>query len=468
MNTDKEGKMLLRHTKKEIKERKALTVNPAKTCQPIGAMYAALGIHGCIPHSHGSQGCCAYHRSTLTRHYKEPVIAGTSSFTEGSSVFGGQSNLVQAIDNLFTIYDPKVIAVHTTCLSETIGDDVPQITMKARDEGKIPEGKYVLHASTPSYTGSHVTGYSTMVKAMVTQFARQGNKKSDFLDIIAGWMEPSDMREIHRILDLMKIKHILFPDMTDVFDSPQTGHYSYYPEGGVTVEELMSTGEAAGALALGKWCTEAAARELDAKCKVPTNVIDFPMGLSAVDRFIMALSEMSGRAIPSELEKERGRLVDIITDMQQYLSGKRVALFGDPDMLIPLTEFLVELDMKPVYVITGTPGKAFEKRIMEIAGESVPDIQVKFGERADLFLLHQMIKNEPVDLLIGNTYGKYIARDEDIPFVRMGFPILDRIGHSYFPMVGYTGGMRIMEKILGVLMDRQDRDAPEESFELVM
>jgi nitrogenase molybdenum-iron protein alpha/beta subunit len=36
--------MLLRHTTKEVKERKALTINPAKTCQPIGAMYAALGI----------------------------------------------------------------------------------------------------------------------------------------------------------------------------------------------------------------------------------------------------------------------------------------------------------------------------------------------------------------------------------------------------------------------------------------
>jgi nitrogenase molybdenum-iron protein beta chain len=101
---------LLRHTPDEIKERSALTVNPAKTCQPIGAMYAALGIRGCLPHSHGSQGCCAYHRSTLTRHYKEPVMAATSSFTEGSSVFGGQANLLQAIDNIFTIYNPDLIA----------------------------------------------------------------------------------------------------------------------------------------------------------------------------------------------------------------------------------------------------------------------------------------------------------------------------------------------------------------------
>jgi nitrogenase molybdenum-iron protein beta chain len=34
--------------------------------------------------------------------------------------------------------------------------------------------------------------------------------------------------------------------------------------------------------------------------------------------------------------------------------------------------------------------------------------------------------------------------------------------------VGYSGGMRILEKILGVLMDVKDATAPEESFELVM
>ena len=40
--------MLLRHTKpaSEAIDRKALTINPAKTCQPVGAMYAALGVHG--------------------------------------------------------------------------------------------------------------------------------------------------------------------------------------------------------------------------------------------------------------------------------------------------------------------------------------------------------------------------------------------------------------------------------------
>lgn len=460
--------MLLRHTTNEIKERKALTVNPAKTCQPIGAMYAALGIHSCMPHSHGSQGCCAYHRSTLTRHYKEPIMAATSSFTEGTSVFGGQANLIQAINNIFTIYNPDIIAVHTTCLSETIGDDVNQICQKARDDGKVPEGKYLIHTNTPSYVGSHVTGFANMVKSMVKHFSESTGNKKKQINIIPGWVEPSDMREIKKITKEMNIKTVLFPDTSDVLDAPQTGKHIFYPKGGVTIPELKSTGDSKFTLALGNLASESAAKELDTKCKVRYKLLDLPIGLSATDRFILALKRTFDIEVPDSITEERGRVVDIITDMQQYLYNKRVALFGDPDHLIALTEFLIDLDMKPVHIISGTPGKAFEKRIREIIGDKVPDLNIKNGMNADMFLLHQWIKNNPVDLLMGNTYGKYIAKDEDIPFIRMGFPILDRIGHSYFPIVGYAGAMRILEKILDALMERQDRDSPEESFELVM
>ena len=101
-------------------------------------------------------------------------------------------------------------------------------------------------------------------------------------------------------------------------------------------------------------------------------------------------------------------------------------------------------------------------------GPVAAEAKIAKGPQADMYLLHQWIKNEGVDLLIGNTYGKYIARDENIPFVRHGFPILDRVGHQYFPTVGYMGAMRLVEQFLGVFMDQQDREAPEEKFELVM
>jgi nitrogenase molybdenum-iron protein beta chain len=458
--------MLLRHTPKEIKEREALTVNPAKTCQPIGAMYAALGIHNCLPHSHGSQGCCSYHRSTLTRHYKEPVMAGTSSFTEGSSVFGGQANLLEAIGNIFSIYKPDIIAVHTTCLSETIGDDIPQIIAKAKEEGKIPEGKLVIHTNTPSYIGSHVTGFANMTRSMVTYFSEKTGVAKNQINIIPGWVEPADMREIKRLAKEMGVKTVLFPDTSDVLDTPQTGKFRMYPKGGVTIPELKSTGDSKATIALGALASGPAAEALDTKCKVKCNILDLPIGLQATDNFINTLRIVAGVNVPDSITEERGRMVDVITDMQQYFYHKKVALVGDPDQLIPLTQFLVDLDMRPVHIVTGTPGKAFEERIRGILKDTVPEANVRAA--GDMFLLHQWIKNEPVDLIIGNTYCKYIAKDEDIPFVRFGFPIEDRIGQTLFPTVGYQGGMRLLEMILNALMDRQDRDASDTTIELQM
>ena len=458
--------MLLRHTKPEILERKALTVNPAKTCQPIGAMYASLGVHSCLPHSHGSQGCYAYHRSTLTRHYKEPVMAATSAFTEGSSVFGGQANLLQSINNIFTVYKPDVIAVHTTCLSETIGDDIPQIINKAQSDGKIPKGKFVFHANTPSYVGSHVTGFSNMTKAMVDYFAQTNGKQQKQINLIPGYVEPSDMEEIKRLATMLGVKSIMFPDTSNVLNGPQNGKFKMFPKGGVSIDQLKLTGTSIGTIGMGELTSGAAAKALDTKCKIPCEILDLPYGLEGTDIFIDTLRRLAGVNVPESIDIERGRMLDIITDMQQYFYGKTVGLVGDPDQLIALTKFLVSIDMYPIHIITGTPGKKFEKRIKEITKDVPHEVNVKAA--SDMMLFHQWVKNKPVDLLIGNTYIKYIARDEDIPFVRHGFPILDRIGHSYFPTVGYRGGMRLLEKILDALMDRQDRDASEIEFELVM
>jgi nitrogenase molybdenum-iron protein beta chain len=465
--------MLLRHTTSDVVTRNALTINPAKTCQPIGAMYAALGVHRCLPHSHGSQGCCAYHRSALTRHYKEPVMAATSSFTEGSSVFGGQSNMLQAITNIFSIYDPDVIAVHTTCLSETIGDDMVQIIRKASDDGKIPEGRYVIHCNTPSYVGSHVTGFANMTRGLVDYFAQSpadnnGHARQGTLNIIPGWVEPADMQEIKRLAQLMGVPAIVFPDTSNVLNGPQTGRYEMYPEGGVTIDQLQLTGSSQATLALGPLASTDAAKQLDVKFHVPFETLSLPIGLQATDRFIDAMRRQGRVRVPQSLMDERGQLVDVITDMHQYFHGKRVALWGDPDQLLPLIEFLADLDMRPVYIVTGTPGKAFERDVCSLLEDRVPEVKVKAGAQADMFLMHQWIKQERVDLLIGNTYGKYISRDDDIPLVRHGFPILDRVGHQYFPTVGYRGALRLLEMILNVLLDRQDRDAPEASFELVM
>ena len=454
---------MLDYAKKEMGSREALRVNPAKTCQPVGAMYAALGVHECMPHSHGSQGCCAFHRMFLTRHFKDPAMASSSSFTEGASVFGGGTNLKTAAKNNFDIYKPTIIAVHTTCLSETIGDDLNAIITDI----DILEGKYMVHTNTPSYKGSHITGFSNMVASFISYLSVPIVKKNGKAVMLPGFVNPGDMRELKRIADIMKVSYTMLPDTSGVLDSPMTGKFELYPKGGTKVEDIKTLGASSFTFAFGKAASEAPAETLSKKCGVPYKLLPLPIGIGRTDEFVMSLQSFSKTAVPESLEEERGQLVDILIDIHPYTFNKKVAIFGDPDTVLSLAEFTLEMGMIPKYLVTGTPGESFEKEAEALLLKfGIEDGKAKAA--GDLFELHQWIKEEGVDLLIGGTHGKYIARAEDIPFVRAGFPIIDRYVHSYLPLVGYRGAIRLAELITNALMDRQDRDATEEDFEMVL
>ena len=454
---------MLDYTKKEISERKAIRINPAKTCQPVGAMYAALGVHKSLPHSHGSQGCCAFHRMFLTRHFKEPAMASSSSFTEGASVFGGGANLKTAVKNIFDLYNPDIIAVHTTCLSETIGDDLGSLIM----DMSIPEGKYVVHCNTPSYNGSHITGFSNMVSGFINYLSVKSDQPSEKICIMPGFVNPGDMREYKKILNAMKVPFTMLPDTSGVFDSPMTGKYHMYPEGGTKIEDIKKLGDCKSTIALGKQTSEPSAEVLKKKCTVPFETLPLPMGVGATDDFVMALQNISKSEVPYELELERGQLVDMMIDTHPYTHGKKVAIFGDPDTVLGIASFVLEMGMIPKYLVTGTPGLIFEQNAEKLFEKfSMTDCVAK--AEGDLYLLHQWIKNEKVDVIIGGTHGKAIARAEDIPLVRMGFPIIDRYIHSYMPLVGYKGAMRMAEMIVNALMDYQDSHCEEKDFEMVM
>ena len=53
------------------------------------------------------------------------------------------------------------------------------------------------------------------------------------------------------------------------------------------------------------------------------------------------------------------------------------------------------------------------KNMETILSEKCPEAKYLNGPTADMYRMHTWIKENPVDLIIGNTYGKYIARDEN-------------------------------------------------------
>src|SRR5512139_3997417 len=193
--------------------REALTVNPAKACQPLGAVFAAVGFAKTLPFVHGSQGCVAYYRSHFSRHFKEPTSCVSSSMTEDAAVFGGLNNMIDGLANTYNMYKPKMIAVSTTCMAEVIGDDLNAFIKTSKEKGSVPQEFDVPFAHTPAFVGSHITGYDNVIKGVLEHFwdgkagttdklVRVPNNKINFLGGFDGYTV-GNLREVKRMFELM-------------------------------------------------------------------------------------------------------------------------------------------------------------------------------------------------------------------------------------------------------------------------
>jgi nitrogenase molybdenum-iron protein beta chain len=451
-------------------KREALTINPAKACQPLGAVMCAAGFEGTLPYVHGSQGCVAYFRSHFNRHFKEPISAVSDSMTEDAAVFGGLTNMVDGLANSYALYKPKMIAVSTTCMAEVIGDDLDAFIKTAKEKGSIPADFPVPFAHTPSFVGSHVTGYDNMLKGILTHFwDGKVRKESGSININGGFDGycVANNRELKRLLGEMKVEYTFLSDCSDVYDTPTNGEFKMF-SGGTKYDEAVKALDAKGTIFM-QGVSAAKSAEYVEKVGQKAVSLNCPIGVAGTDAFLMAVSELSGKPIPESLELERGRLVDAIADSQAYLHGKKFALFGDPDMLLGLVSFLIELGAEPVHIVCTSATKEFTVKMEELLASSPFTKGAKLWAGKDLWHMRSLMLTEPVDYLIGNSHGKYLERDTGTPLIRIGFPIFDRHHHHRFPIWGYQGGLNVLVKILDKIFDTLDDSTKVESpsFDLV-
>lgn len=447
-------------------KREALTVNPAKACQPLGAVFAAVGFEGTIPFVHGSQGCVAYYRSHFSRHFKEPSSCVSSSMTEDAAVFGGLNNMIDGLANTYSTYKPKMISVSTTCMAEVIGDDLNAFIKTAKEKGSVPAEYDVPFAHTPAFVGSHITGYDNVLKGIVEHFwdgkagtveklERVPNEKINFIGGFDGYTV-GNLREIKRIFGMMDIEYTILADNSDVWDTPTDGEFRMY-DGGTTLEEAANALHAKATISMQEYCTEKTLKLIEAHGQ---EVVSFnhPVGVGATDQFIMALSRISGKEIPEELSRERGRLVDAIADSSTHIHGKKFAIYGDPDLCLGLAGFLLELGAEPIHVLATNGSKAWVEKVQKLFDSSPFGKNCHVYAGKDLWHMRSLLFTEPVDFLIGNTYGKYLERDTGTPLIRIGFPIFDRHHHHRYPVWGYQGGLKVLITILDKIFDEIDRN----------
>jgi len=196
--------------------------------------------------------------------------------------------------------------------------------------------------------------------------------------------------------------------------------------GGTPVSDISSMGESIATLVLGNSLFEAA-DFLKQQTGVPDYRFDGLMGLDAVDNFIAALAEISGKPVPEKIERQRAQLQDAMVDSHFMLGFARIAIAADPDLLYGFSRLVTEMGCEVVAAVA--PARAnILQRCLQLRSASA--IWKTWRSRP---------QRNGAQLVISNSHAVETARRLGVPLLRAGFPQYDLIGGYQRLWVGYRG-----------------------------
>lgn len=436
------------------------TTNACKLCRPLGACLAFKGIEGAVPYLHGSQGCATYMRRYIISHYNEPIDIASSSLSEKHAVYGGSANLKLGLTNVAEKYRPALIGLATTCLTETIGDDVRMILHEYRQDTEGSQGlPDFVHVSTPSYAGTHMEGFHGAVAAVANQMA-EGGPRGEQVNLLPGFVSSADFRYLKEVMTDFGLDCTLLPDLSETMDAPALLEYEKIQSGGTPLAAIRAMGRSRATIEFGRTLQEirTGGSILADKHGVENYQVSMPIGIEETDKFLGLLKELSGREIPEKYAKARGRLVDAYVDGHKYVFGKKAILYGEEDLVVGMAAFLAEIGIRPLLCASGGTSGYLAAAIREATGDIFPE-QPEVHEGMDFFDISEQAESLAPDLIVGHSKGYPLARKLSIPLIRVGFPIHDRVGGQRILHLGYHGSQQLFDIIANALIEKKQNDS---------
>jgi nitrogenase molybdenum-iron protein NifN len=434
-----------------LKRNKALAVNPLKASQPVGASLAFLGINRAIPMLHGSQGCTAFGKVYFVRHFREPIPLQTTAMDQVSTVMSADENVIIGLKTICEKSKPALIGLATTSLSETQGTDIKRLVKEFYAQN--PEFAHipVVPVNSPDFTGCLESGYALAVKAVLeTLLPEKSNnvgKRKKQINVLAGsFLTPGDVEHLKELIEAFGLRPLVLPDIGDSLDGHLTEvDTSPVTLGGTPVSDISCMGESIATLVLGNSLNEAA-DFLKTQTGVPDYRFDSLMGLDAVDSFVAALAEISGKPVPEKIERQRAQLQDAMVDCHFMLGFARVAIAADPDLLYGMARLVTGMGCEVVAAVA--PARA---SILS----AVDTTQVGIGDLEDLEIT---AKRNGAQLVISNSHAVETSRRLGVPLLRAGFPQYDLLGGYQRLWVGYRGTRQALFDLSNLMTEQGHHD----------
>lgn len=437
-----------------IKRKKALSVNPLKSSQTIGASLAFLGINRAIPMMHGSQGCTAFGIVFFVRHFREPIPLQTTAMDQVSSVMGADDNIVEGLKTICEKSKPALIGVPTTGLAETQGTDVKGAVKSFRQKYPEYNDVHVIPVNTPDFSGCFETGYAAAVNATLKHMlpeagnntGKAGQRKKQVNVLAGSFLTPGDVEVLKEIIESFGLRPVVLPDLSESLDGHLTDQqFSPVTIGGTLSSEIKTMDESLATLVVGPSLYKAA-DTLNQRTGIPDYRFDHLMGLDMVDQLMVVLSELSQQPVPEKMERQRAQLQDAMLDTHFMLGQARIAIAQDPDMVMAYSQLLKSMGAEIIAAVVPSNGPAVKK----IACDTV-----KIGDLEDLEIL---AKENNAELLISNSHATESATRLGLPLLRAGFPQYDLIGGYQRVWIGYQATKQTLFDIANIMLNNNQHE----------
>jgi len=423
-----------------VESKKACAVNPLKMSQPLGASFAFLGLDACMPVMHGSQGCTSFGLVLLVRHFKEAIPLQTTAMNEVTTVLGGYENIEAALLNIRKRAAPKIIAICSTGLTETKGDDVDGYLVTVRKRKPELDDTEIVYVSTPDYVGAFEDGYRLAVAGIVRALVKPLPTVASQVTLLPGsHLSPGDIDELREIVEAFGFDVIVLPDISGSLDGHIAPDWRGTTLGGTTLAQIRAAGASAFTIGVGEQ-TRDGALALQAIAGTPFELFERLTGLEPNDRLLQLLAQRSGRPVPAKYRRQRSQLLDAMLDGHFYTGGIKVAIGAEPDLLLAVGSLLHEMGAQLRCCISTTRSPAHAL---------LPADQVVIGDLEDM----ERAATD-CDLLITHSHGRQMADHLQKPLLRIGFPVFDRVGNAHRRYVGYRGTMNLIFEIANLMIEQ--------------
>jgi len=428
-----------------VDHNKALSSSPLKISAPLGASLAFMGMKGCLPMFHGSQGCTAFALVMMVRHFREAIPLQTTAMNEISTILGGMDQVEQGLLNIAKRAKPEIIGLISTALTETRGEDMAGDVKAIRARNKELNDIAVVDVSAPDFAGSLETGWGKAVTAIIHQLVvpAHGQSTLNRVNLLPGsHLTPGDVETLKDIIADFGLETVALPDLSDSLDGHVPDCYTPTTLGGTSVATVREMGRSRITIAIGEHM-RIATKALQDKTGVPSLVLDRVTGLEAVDRLMVSLSSVAGIPVPARQRRARSQLVDAMLDGHFYFGGRALAIAGEPALLWTMGKLASDMGATIAAAITtqAVPMLAELKTERVVVGD--------FEDMED-----QILEAGGCDLIIANSNARQVSARHGIPLFRAGFPVFDRLGAAHLVSAGYGGTRNLITQLGNILMER--------------